>query len=101
MMCQMIGMAPISIIGLGRTAVSSLSRVPRPPARITAFIGGQDSGSGSRHPAAAQPLARELPGEREHERRVIGEVARQKPARLLRDPVDPLEPPLLHPRRRL
>jgi hypothetical protein len=30
---------PISTIGLGRTMVSSDSRVPSPPARITAFIG--------------------------------------------------------------
>jgi hypothetical protein len=29
---------PISTIGLGRTAVSSLSREPKPPAKITAFI---------------------------------------------------------------
>ena len=28
MMCQRIGMPPISTIGLGRTSVSSLSRVP-------------------------------------------------------------------------
>ena len=39
MMCQMIGLPPISTIGFGRTPVSSLSRVPKPPARITAFIG--------------------------------------------------------------
>src|SRR5262245_47773727 len=38
MMCQRIGMPPISTIGLGRTAVSSPSRVPRPPARITVRI---------------------------------------------------------------
>src|SRR6266508_3531337 len=38
MMCQRIGLLPISIIGLGRTCVSSLIRVPAPPARITAFI---------------------------------------------------------------
>lgn len=38
MMCQMIGMPPISTIGLGRTAVSSPKRVPNPPAKITAFI---------------------------------------------------------------
>src|SRR5580692_4588939 len=36
-MCHRIGMPPMSTIGLGRTVVSSLSRVPRPPARITAF----------------------------------------------------------------
>src|ERR1700679_3256486 len=37
-MCQITGLPPISTIGLGRTAVSSAIRVPRPPARITAFI---------------------------------------------------------------
>jgi hypothetical protein len=36
MVCQIIGRAPISTIGFGRTAVSSLKRVPRPPARMTA-----------------------------------------------------------------
>jgi hypothetical protein len=39
MMCQRIGLVPISIIGFGRTTVSSLIREPSPPARITAFIG--------------------------------------------------------------
>lgn len=37
--CHRIGRPPISTIGLGRIVVSSLRRVPRPPARITAFIG--------------------------------------------------------------
>src|SRR5271166_743433 len=41
MMCQSIGLPPISTIGLGRTAVSSLSREPKPPARITAFTAVQ------------------------------------------------------------
>lgn len=38
MMCHRMGRPPISIIGLGRMVVSSDRRVPRPPARITAFI---------------------------------------------------------------
>ena len=38
MMCQRIGLPPISIIGLGRRCDSSLMRVPMPPARITAFM---------------------------------------------------------------
>ena len=38
MMCHRIGLPPISIIGLGRTSVSSENRVPRPPASNTAFI---------------------------------------------------------------
>ena len=37
-MCQRIGRPPISTIGLGRVSVSSVNRVPRPPARITTFI---------------------------------------------------------------
>src|SRR5215471_749138 len=41
-MCHRIGRPPISTIGLGRTVVSSLSRVPNPPARITAFIDSPD-----------------------------------------------------------
>src|SRR5918993_1329995 len=38
MMCQRIGIPPISTIGFGRTDVSSPKRVPKPPARITACI---------------------------------------------------------------
>src|SRR6202041_3697563 len=37
MTCHRIGRPPISTIGLGRMDVSSLSRVPKPPARIMAF----------------------------------------------------------------
>src|SRR5208283_2589072 len=40
-MCQRMGWPPISTMGLGRTEVSSLRRVPRPPARMTAFIMGE------------------------------------------------------------
>src|ERR1044072_4027312 len=35
MMCQRIGWAPISTMGLGRYSVSSRRRVPCPPQRIT------------------------------------------------------------------
>ena len=38
MMCQRIGRPPISTIGLGLVSVSSISREPRPPARMTTFI---------------------------------------------------------------
>src|SRR5690242_21756231 len=38
MMCQRIGIPPISTIGLGRTSVSSARRVPKPPARIPTFM---------------------------------------------------------------
>src|SRR6266581_69228 len=38
MMCQRIGRSPISTIGLGRVSVSSVSREPNPPARMTVFM---------------------------------------------------------------
>src|ERR1019366_409307 len=38
MMCHKIGRPPISTIGFGTIAVSSASRVPRPPARRMVFI---------------------------------------------------------------
>src|SRR5215469_7367483 len=38
MMCQRIGLPPISIIGFGLRCDSSEIRVPRPPASMTAFI---------------------------------------------------------------
>src|SRR4051812_46603722 len=38
MMCQRIGLSPISTSGLGLATVSSASREPMPPARMTAFI---------------------------------------------------------------
>ncbi len=40
MMCHRIGRPPISTIGFGLRSVSSPMRVPRPPARMTAFIKG-------------------------------------------------------------
>src|SRR5215471_3835867 len=40
MICQRIGLPPISTIGFGLVEVSSDSRVPRPPASITAFTEG-------------------------------------------------------------
>ena len=47
MMCHRIGLPPISIIGFGRMSVSSLIRVPAPPARITAFMGDSGPAQGS------------------------------------------------------
>src|SRR4051812_28732812 len=38
MMCQRIGLPPISTIGFGRMWDSSLILVPRPPASMTTFI---------------------------------------------------------------
>src|SRR5471032_2254266 len=37
-MCHRIGLPPTSTIGFGLTVVSSLSRVPSPPASMTAFM---------------------------------------------------------------
>jgi hypothetical protein len=37
-MCHKIGFPPISTIGFGREELSSAIRVPKPPARMTAFI---------------------------------------------------------------
>src|SRR4051794_15866006 len=37
MMCQRMGLPPTSTMGLGRSEVSSLKRLPTPPARMTAF----------------------------------------------------------------
>src|SRR3712207_487655 len=49
MMCQRIGWPPISTIGLGRDAVSSASRDPVPPARMTAFNGAPSARGFERH----------------------------------------------------
>ncbi len=38
MMCQRIGLPPISIMGFGLRCDSSEILVPRPPARMTAFM---------------------------------------------------------------
>jgi len=48
MMCQRIGLPPISTIGLGLRCVSSLRRVPSPPARITAFMRTSGAPEGAR-----------------------------------------------------
>src|SRR5437763_16543386 len=47
MMCQRIGRPPTSTLGLGLSVVSSDRRVPRPPARITVFMGLSMSRKGS------------------------------------------------------
>src|SRR5664279_1908370 len=47
MMCQRIGLPPISIIGLGFRLLSSEMRVPSPPARMTTFMASHDSCVGS------------------------------------------------------
>src|SRR4051794_36930089 len=62
-MCQRIGRPPISTIGFGRVPVSSLSRVPSPPARITAFIrilllhlGGASRRKADDRPSETRPI---------------------------------------------
>src|SRR6266702_1429714 len=51
MMCQRMGWPPISTIGFGRTEVSSLRRLPSPPARIIAFMTPFLSEAAPRSPA--------------------------------------------------
>src|SRR3954447_26548354 len=82
-----------------RSANDSASGRPTLPRPTTAAVGVM--AESLRGGAAPRPLAIPLPRERRQEARVVIQVARQQPARLLRDPVDPLEPALLHPRRRL
>src|SRR5262245_33911211 len=50
MMCQRIGLSPISTIGFGRTVVSSDSRVPNPPARMTALMAASHTSPAPRVP---------------------------------------------------
>src|SRR4051794_7506515 len=64
MMCQRIGRPPISTSGFGIMAVSSLIRVPNPPARITTFMKSLPHRRTSRPPIHTLPS---LP-----ENRVIG-----------------------------
>src|SRR6478672_9380802 len=45
-MCSRIGRSPIGTSGLGRIVVYGRSRIPRPPARITALIVGPQATSG-------------------------------------------------------
>ena len=56
MMCQRIGFSPISTMGFGRIALSSVIRVPYPPASMTVFICSPPSYSGSRKRLAGTPL---------------------------------------------
>src|SRR5688572_15786876 len=60
MMCQRMGLLPISIIGLGLAIDSSLMRVPAPPARITAFTVGEDNDGYSRRAMAPEPSVDDL-----------------------------------------
>ena len=47
MTCHRIGFPPISIMGLGRDEVSSLIRVPSPPARMTHFMNAHGLAAGA------------------------------------------------------
>src|SRR4051812_29342401 len=77
------------------SANESASGRPMRPRPTTATLSAM-AGTLRRLPYA---LAQVLLGERGHEARVVVEVARQQPARLLRDAVDPLEAARLHPAR--
>src|SRR5947209_20423725 len=67
----------------------------------TADIVGAPSGSRSRLRSVRAPFLRQLPGEAPEEARVVPDVALPQPAWLVRKPVRPLEPCLLHPVRGL
>ena len=61
-MCSIIGTLAIGIIGLGWLQVSGRSRVPSPPARITAFTGRPtDRCSAAASPSPAAPSRQRLP----------------------------------------
>src|SRR5918911_686695 len=84
----------VAITSRPRSANESASGRPTRPRPTTATFMRR------RLPGGATSLAQVLARERGHEARVRGQVAAQQPARLLADPVDPLEPVLLHPRGR-
>src|SRR5678815_2165957 len=67
-MCQRIGLPPISIIGLGRLALSSEIRVPRPPASNTAFMPILTESLTLRPSAQQHEYAREDSAEHHYER---------------------------------
>src|SRR4051812_42049990 len=83
-----------------RSASDNASGRPTRPRPTTAAVGVMAE---SLRLAAARYtlLAVKLPPEPRQEARVVIEIPGQQPARLLGDPVDPLESALLHPRRRL
>src|SRR5215216_1349071 len=83
------------ITSIPRSANESASGRPTRPRPTTATLSAMSGNLRSRSALLSQILARE----RQHEARVRVEVARQKAPRLLRDPVDPLEPAILHPGR--
>src|SRR2546428_4120316 len=72
---------------------------PSPTIATRAGMTARLAGVAGRFAAAA--LAQELPPEGRHEARVVVEVAREEPSRLLGNSVGPLETALLHPLRRL
>src|SRR3954452_24129335 len=77
-----------------RSANDSASGSPTRPRPTTATVVDM---AGTLGGSAEQLRAEQLAREGEQKRRVVVEVARQQAARLLGDPVGPLEPALLHP----
>src|SRR5438132_764263 len=61
MMCQRIGLPPISTIGFGRSDVSSLRRVPIPPARMTTFTSTSCLQRVDGTPASSAPSGTSIP----------------------------------------
>src|SRR4051794_39655622 len=110
---------PVSWNGIRPASIDSITERSRSTPITSRLQSANDSASGSptrprpttatdavmarslRALAAAQARAKELAAERHEEGRVVIEVARKQPARLLGDPVAPLEAALLHPRRGL
>src|ERR1051325_10791350 len=90
MMCQRIGLPPISTIGLGRIAVSSAKRAPFPPARITTFIsmrhrlregGNEAAARGTVRLLLAHDLGGEVPRQYDDIVRTLVEERRDRPDR--------------------
>src|ERR1019366_4683417 len=84
--CQRIGFDPISISGFGRSSVSSVSRVPNPPASMTTFKGSPPLRAGD-----ARPLLHHRPPVRHqncHGRANSGiEIMLRAPAELTEHPL--------------
>src|SRR4249919_2948410 len=101
MMCQRIGLPPISTIGFGRTSVSSANLEPSPPARIPTFTAPRPLRDGraaswmSTSSEVFQPKA--LEHQPVDELGPAHEVPAPQPSRLAHQPKQPFKTALLHP----
>src|SRR3954468_20326956 len=96
--CSTTGSLSIPITFTPRSAKDSASGRPTRPSPTMATVVVTEETLGR---SATELLADELAREGREERRVVVEVPGQQPARLLGDPVRPLEAAVLHPGRRL